>query len=136
MENKRIKCTYLWQKWENDDRDLVQVIEAKKRMKSYSRDDWKNMVIDAEEVIEELCLLVKDEVDIKDPRSEKAFQKYLDHVSDYFFKADEQYVNQLKYAILADKDYKTFFDQFHEGLAVKLFRLIEAYPEKYNNLTS
>jgi hypothetical protein len=132
MENKKITCTHLWQKWEKDDRDLVQVIEAKNRMRFYSKNDWKNMVTDAEEVMEELCLLVKEDIDIKDPRSERAFQKYLDHVSKYFFKADKQYVDQLRFSILTDKEYKMFFDQFHKGVAIRLLKLIEAYPEKSN----
>lgn len=132
MENKKITCTHLWQKWEKDDRDLIQVNEAKKRMRSYSKDDWENMIIDAKEVMEGISVLIKEDIDIKDPRSADAFQKYLDHVSEYFFKADKEYVDQLYFAIAVDKEHRIFFNQFHDGVAIKLLRLIEAYPEKFN----
>jgi hypothetical protein len=133
MEDKIVKCTHLWQKWEKNDLDLVQVNEAKKRMRSYSKNDWENMITHATEVMEGISLLIKENIDIKDPRSEKAFQKYLDHVSEYFFKADEQYVSQLYFAIRFDKQHQIFFEQFHEGTTTKMLRLIEAYPEKYRS---
>ena len=131
MEEKKVTCTQLWQKWEQNDLDLVQVNEAKKRMRSYSKNDWENMITHATEVMDGISLLIKEDIDIKDPRSEKAFQKYLDHVSEYFFKADKDYVNQLYFAIRFDEKHIRFFEQFHEGTANKMLRLIEAYPEKY-----
>jgi hypothetical protein len=131
MQDKKITCTQLWQKWEKNDLDLVQVNEAKKRMRSYSKDDWENMVNHAKEVMEGISLLIKENIDIKDPRSEKAFQKYLDHVSEYFFKADKEYVGQLYFSIKFDEKHRIFFEQFHTGTANKMLRLIEAYPEKF-----
>jgi hypothetical protein len=134
MENKKITCNHLWKKSEKNLFDQPNIIEAQKRMKSYSKDDWENMVIDAKKVVEGISLLIKENIDIKDPRSEKAFQKFLDHVSEYFFKVDKIYMRQLYFAILSDKEHRIFFDQFHEGMSIKILKLIETYPEKFKQL--
>jgi hypothetical protein len=134
MENKKITCNYLWKKSEKDHSDQLNIIEAQKRMRSYSKDDWENMVIDAKEVVEGISLLIKEDIDVKDPRSEKAFQTFLNHVSEYFFKVDRIYMRQLYFSILSDKEYRIFFDQFHEGMSIKILKLIETYPEKFKQL--
>jgi hypothetical protein len=131
MNNKKITCNHLWKKGEMENPGHANVIEAQKRIRAYSKDDWQNMVIDAQEVVEEMSLLIKENVDVKDPRFEKTFQKFLDHVSEYFFKVNKEYKYQLYSSILSDKEYRIFFDQFHEGMSVKILRLIEAYPEKF-----
>ena len=134
MENNKITCTHLWKKGERDNPGQYHIVEAQNRMRSYSKDDWKNMVIDAKEIVEGISLLIKEDIDVKDPRSEKAFQKFLDHVSEYFFEVDKKYMHQLYFSTLFDEEYKIFFDQFYEGMSIKIVRLIEAYPEKFKQL--
>lgn len=129
--SREVSCNYLWKKWETNDPNGKQVLQAKNRMNNYSKKDWDDMVIDAKETMHRIGLLIDNEVDIKSKESEDALDKLLNHVDKYFFTADKDYVNKLYFATFFDKDYVVFFDQFKEGMSNKILELIDTYPEKF-----
>lgn len=130
MTSDEITCGYLWKKWEKKDPDLYQVIQTKEKIKTYNKDNWKEMADDARRVINEISLLIEKNIDINDPRSQKAFEEFLGHIEKYFFKPNQDYINRLKTGLLLDKDYKNFFNKFKSGLSIKILELIEVY---FNN---
>lgn len=130
MTDDEVTCAYLWKKWEKRDPDLSQVIQTQEKLKTYKKNDWKEMSDDARRVINEISLLIEKDIDINDPRSKDAFQELLNHIEKYFFEPDKDYIDRLENAMLLDKDYERFFNKFKNGLATKIRELIKAYPDK------
>jgi hypothetical protein len=131
MTENKITCNYLWKQWEKNDPRGYQVLQAQERIRSYSKKDWEDMAADAKHAMNEISLLIDKNIDVKDPRSELAFQKLLDHVQEYFFEPNKDYVEKLYILTLLSKDYIQFFDQFRDGMSIKILELIDAYPEKF-----
>ena len=128
---REISCNYLWKKWESNDPNGKQVLQARDKINNYSKKNWDDMVIDAQETMHRIGLLIDNSVDIRSKESEDAFDKLLDHVDKYFFTVDKDYVDKLYLATFFDKDYVKFFDQFKPGMANKILELIDAYPTKF-----
>ena len=82
---EKIKCVQLWKDWQFLDPDSLLILEARNRISQYTKSDWEEMVRDANETMQELTDLIKNNIDIKAPESEKTFLKLLDHINKYFF---------------------------------------------------
>lgn len=130
MTDKKVTCNYLWKQWEKREPNATQVIQGQEKISTYSKSDWQNMVIDAEETVAALSYLIENNIDIKDKRSEMAFEKILNHVRKYFFEPDSEYIKKIYSSLIFDKDYIKFFNQFNAGMSSKIVELIETYPEK------
>ncbi len=127
MMDEEITCGYLWKKWENRDPDLYQVIQTQEKIKTYNKNDWQEMAADARRVVNEIFLLIKEEIDIKDPKSKKVYEEFLNHIQKYFFDPNKDYLDRLENGLLFDKEYKMFFNQFGDGVSEKLLELIKTY---------
>lgn len=127
MINGEITCGYLWKKWEKRDPGLDQVVQTQEKIKNYNKNDWQEMAIDARRVVNEIFLLIKDDVDIKDPRSKEVYEDFLNHIRKYFFEPNQYYINRLENGLAFDEEYKRFFNKFGDGISQKLLELIKHY---------
>lgn len=120
-------CRDLWNKWRNKDPDSPLVLQSISAMKKYSRDDWKQMSLEAENLIGELVFLVNNKIDVKDDLAKKTFFALLEHVKLWFFIPTKEYSDMLSLSILYDNDFRIFFDKYTPGLSGYMVRLIKEY---------
>ena len=70
--NSKVTCSQLWKKWEKEDPNDLRVIETRKRIDSYKKSDWKEMIADATSVIDKLKHLVVNNIDLNSIESIKS----------------------------------------------------------------
>jgi Fe-S cluster biosynthesis and repair protein YggX len=123
--NNKITCSQLWKKWEKEDPNNLRVIETRKRIDSYKKSDWEEMIADATSVIDKLKHLVVNNIDLNSIESIQSSKYLEEHINKYFFDVDVEYLLTMKYLLKVDQNYINFFNGFQDGLANRLIGMLD-----------
>jgi hypothetical protein len=125
-----ISCNFLWVEWSKNDPNSNEVIAAKQKISQYTKQDWQYMSTEAVEMVDYLKQLVVNKTDIDQPEAEKGFDLFVEHFFKWFFPISTKYTLRLSTVIKFDPQYTLFFDQFHQGLADYMNKLLQKYAYK------
>lgn len=129
-------CNSLWMDWMRSFPTDPLVIECKKRIATYSKEDWKLMSSEATYLTEMLGELVKYNIPHESHIAENGFDALVEHFDKWFFPINR--IPLLKLAVMSGTNgsaYKAFFDGFYEGLGDYFSKLAMMYLYKIEKVT-
>ncbi len=127
MEDLSATCRDLWNDWrkENPNHPLVQ--QASNIMKSYTKNDWDVMSLEATAIMEKLAACSANNVPVEGEQAKEAFVDLLNHVEKWFFIPNKEYVQRVAFASSFSNNYKSFFNKYEPNLSKYMINLIEEY---------
>jgi hypothetical protein len=129
--NKEINCRHLWNQWSDFDPENEHVIEAKKRMAGFSREDWETMSEEITYIMYDMADIVKNKnADVKLPESEAIFDRLFNHLDKWFINVNKDYVRGSASDSILNKDYQAFFSKYGDGVNLYFYKLCDRYIHK------
>jgi TipAS antibiotic-recognition domain len=119
-----VKCLNLWNRWMLSEENNPVVVECKRRLSEYTKDDWKIMSKEATDMTQMLGELIRYNIPVDSHLATLAFYEYVEHFNKWFLKVDKEFLIKTAYYAKFEKDFGAFFDQFYPGLGIYLFDLI------------
>lgn len=125
-----ITCNELWRDWMVDNPSNPLVIQGKAKISSYSKDDWAIMVKEATSLVDGLVYLVNNNIEFKSDIARKSFFDLIEHLDKWFFTPTVLYLVGLKDLLEKDGKMRNYYNQFQDGLADYLSKLIYTYHKE------
>jgi hypothetical protein len=122
-----MKCIDIWRGWSEGSPENPFVIEAKKRMSEYSKDDWKIMAAEATKLMEDMAYIVDNNLG---ELPESIFDRLSSHYSDWFFTLTRGNVNMLIFKSIHSKDHIEFLNHYAPELNLYYHRMLKKYAYK------
>jgi hypothetical protein len=122
-----MKCLDVWKTWSTEHPESTFVLQAKKRMSEYSKDDWKTMAAEATKLMEDMGYIVNNNLG---ELPETIFDRLSSHHSDWFFNFTRGYVNILIFQSVNSKNHIEFLNQYAPGLNLYYHRMVRKYAYK------
>lgn len=119
-------CGELWNGWMREDPPHPWMLQIKERMKSYTKEDWQSMIKEANEFVEALVEINKNNVPRDGVLAKLVFDLLVEHYDKWFIPFDRNHISWLamlsKYSVQ-----KSFFDKFYPGTGDCLSDIIKAH---------
>ena len=109
------------------------VIQGKRKIASYSKDDWEIMSSEATELVNSLGHLVRNNIPVESELAKSAFYELFDHLDKWFFTPNLGYLFEFTKTFEEESKYRIYFNQFQDGLADYLPKLFMAYHKEVLN---